>query len=89
MREDQFITHNQDFEWRKFGADIAQDGYSYGVQPDINHYEAAKCLTRLGADIYHPSQDDLTGCGNRLWRRFYPQSEAGKLSDPGMPGSGF
>lgn len=61
MREDQFITHNLDFEWRKFGADIAQDGYSYGVQPDINHYEAAKCLTRLGADIYHPSQDDLTG----------------------------
>ena len=39
---------------------------------------AAKCLTRLGADIYHPSQDDLTGGGNRLWRRFYPQSEAGK-----------
>ena len=60
-REDQFITHNLDFEWKKFGADIAQDGYSYGVQPDICHYEAAKCLTRLGADIYHPSQDELTG----------------------------
>ena len=58
---DQFITHNLDFEWKKFGADIAQDGYSYGVQPDICHYEAAKCLTRLGADIYHPSQDELTG----------------------------
>ena len=61
IRPDQFITHNLDFEWRKFGADIAQDGYSYGVQPDINHYEAAKCLTRLGTDIYHPTQDDLTG----------------------------
>ena len=60
-REDQFITHNLDFEWKKFGADIAQDGYSYGVQPGINHYEAAKCLTRLGADIYHPTQDELTG----------------------------
>lgn len=61
IREDQFITHNLDFEWKKFGADIAQDGYSYGVQPDINHYEAAKCLTRPGTDIYHPAQDELTG----------------------------
>lgn len=60
-RDDQFITHNLDFEWKKFGADIAQDGYSYGVQPGINHYEAAKCLTRLGTDIYHPTQDELTG----------------------------
>lgn len=60
-REDQFITHNLDFEWKKFGADIAQDGYSYGVQPDINHYEAAKTLTLAGTDIYHPTQDELTG----------------------------
>lgn len=60
-RPDQFITHNLDFEWKKFGADIAQDGYSYGVQPDINHYEAAKCLTIAGTDIYHPTQDALTG----------------------------
>lgn len=51
-REDQFITHNFDFEWR---------GYSYGVQPDVNHYHTAKCLTIAGADIYHPSQDGLTG----------------------------
>ena len=51
-REDQFITHNFDFEWR---------GYSYGVQPDINHYHAAKALTIAGTDIYHPTQDDLTG----------------------------
>ena len=51
-REDQFITHNVDFEWR---------GYSYGVQPDVNHYHAAKALTIAGTDIYHPTQDDLTG----------------------------
>lgn len=51
-REDQFITHNFDFEWR---------GHSFGVQPDVNHYHAAKCLTTAGVDIYHPSQDDLTG----------------------------
>ena len=57
----QFITHNFDFEWKKFGADIAQDGYSYGVQPDIDHSRAAKCLTLAGTDIYHPTQDQLTG----------------------------
>lgn len=51
-REDQFITHNFDFEWR---------GYSYGVQPDVNHYHAARCMMIAGTDIYHPTQDDLTG----------------------------
>lgn len=60
-REDQFITNNFDFEWKKFGADIAQDGYSYGVQPDINHYEASKAVSIAGTDIYHPTQDELTG----------------------------
>lgn len=51
-REEQFITHNFDFEWR---------GYSYGVQPDVNHYHASQCLSIAGVDIYHPSQDELTG----------------------------
>ena len=51
-REDQFITHNLDYEWR---------GHSYGVQPDVNHFHAARCLTIPGVDIYHPSQDELTG----------------------------
>lgn len=51
-RDDQFMTHNFDFEWH---------GYSYGVQPDVNHYHAARCLTIAGVDIYHPTQDDLTG----------------------------
>ena len=51
-REDQFITHNLDFEWR---------GYSYGVQPDVDHKEVAKCLTIAGCDIYHKTQDELTG----------------------------
>ncbi len=51
-REDQFLTQNFDFEWR---------GYSYGVQPDVNHFHAAKALTVAGCDIYHPTQDDLTG----------------------------
>ena len=51
-REDQFITHNLDFEWR---------GYSYGVQPDVDHFRTARCLTIAGTDIYHPTQDKLTG----------------------------
>ncbi len=51
-REDQFVTQNFDFEWR---------GYSFGVQPDVDHFHAAKCVTIAGTDIYHPTQDALTG----------------------------
>ena len=51
-REDQFVTHNLDFEWR---------GYTYGIQPYVNHLHASQCLTIAGTDIYHPTQDDLTG----------------------------
>lgn len=48
----QFVTHNFDFEWR---------GYSYGVQPRVDHFAAAKALDIAGVDIYHPSQKHLTG----------------------------
>lgn len=51
-RPEQFITHNFDFGWI---------GYSYGEQPGINHFEASPAVTIAGCDIYHPSQDDLTG----------------------------
>lgn len=51
-RPDQFITHNFDLDWR---------GYSYGIQPEVNHWEAAKALDVAGVDIYHPTQDSLTG----------------------------
>ena len=51
-RPDQFITHNFDFDWK---------GYSWGVQPMVNHFHAARALTVAGVDIYHPTQDDLTG----------------------------
>lgn len=51
-REDQFVTHNLDFAWK---------GYSCGVQPDVDQYKTARCLTIAGADIYHPTQDELTG----------------------------
>ena len=52
-REDQFITHNFDFDWGP--------GWSYGVQPAVDHFEAAGCLDVAGVDIYHPTEDDLTG----------------------------
>lgn len=52
-RDDQFITQNFDYEWV---------GYSYGLQPVVNHFKAAKSLTISGVDIYHPTQSKLTGC---------------------------
>ncbi len=48
----QFITHNFDYDWRS---------YSFGVQPEVNQWDAAKALTVAGCDIYHPSAQDLTG----------------------------
>ncbi|UXY10038.1 beta-galactosidase [Kosakonia sp. ML.JS2a] len=51
-RPEHFVTHNFDFEWR---------GYSFGVQPRVDHFAAAQCLSVAGVDIYHPSQDQLTG----------------------------
>ncbi len=51
-RPDQFITHNFDFGWK---------GYSFGEQPGINHYEASPAVSLAGCDIYHPSQEELTG----------------------------
>ncbi len=58
-REDQFVTHNFDFYWKQ--DEQAPFGHSYGVQPGINHLEASKAVTLTGCDIYHPTQDDLTG----------------------------
>ncbi|QGQ95636.1 beta-galactosidase [Paenibacillus psychroresistens] len=51
-REGQFVTQNFDFEWR---------GYSHGIQPDVDHFAASKAFDIAGVDIYHPSQDELTG----------------------------
>ncbi len=50
--EHQFITHNFDYGWK---------GYSYGLQYEVDHYKSAKCLDVAGCDIYHPSQERLTG----------------------------
>lgn len=51
-RPGQFITQNFDYEWRN---------YSFGLQPEVDQWEAAKPLTVAGFDIYHPSAQDLTG----------------------------
>jgi beta-galactosidase len=51
-RPDQFVTQNFDFDWR---------GYSYGIQRDVDHFEAAKAFDIAGVDIYHPTADRLTG----------------------------
>lgn len=50
--DDQFVTHNFDFEWR---------GYSFGVQPAVDHFKAATVVDITGVDIYHSTEDDLTG----------------------------
>lgn len=49
---DQFVTHNFDFEWK---------GFSHGIQTRVNHFDAAAAFDIAGCDIYHPSQDELTG----------------------------
>lgn len=51
-KEGQFITHNFDFDWRD---------HSYGLQPLVNQHSAGRALDVAGADIYHPSQSELTG----------------------------
>lgn len=59
-RPDQFITQNFDYAWT---------GHSFGYQPEVDQYDAIRPLSVAGCDIYHPSQDKLTGaeitfCGN-------------------------
>lgn len=51
-REDQFVTQNFDYEWR---------GYSFGLQPSVDHFKAADAVTLAGVDIYHPTESHLTG----------------------------
>ncbi|MFB3388409.1 beta-galactosidase [Flavobacterium sp. LAR06] len=51
-KPNQFVTQNFDFDWW---------GHSYGIQPEVDHFAASKVLDISGVDIYHPSQDKLTG----------------------------
>ncbi|PWD51671.1 beta-galactosidase [Serinibacter arcticus] len=52
-RDDQFVTQNFDFDWAP--------GWSYGLQPSVNHFTAASTVSLAGTDIYHPTQSRLTG----------------------------
>lgn len=60
-RDDQFITHNFDFDWIVLGTEKQQLGRSWGMQPDLNDYEASKAVTLAGTDIYFPVAHQLTG----------------------------
>lgn len=85
----QFLTHNFDFSWR---------GHSFGYQPDVNQYDAARHLDIAGADIYHLSEDHLTGAeisfggdlarslkqGNYLVLETEAQGNHGWLAYPGQ-----
>lgn len=51
-RPGQFVTQNFDYEWRN---------YSFGIQTDVDHWKAGRVLDVSGVDIYHPTQDKLTG----------------------------
>ncbi|GEP24172.1 MAG: beta-galactosidase [Lentilactobacillus diolivorans] len=51
-RSDQFVTNNFDFEWRK---------QSFGLNADSNHFEVSKPFDVTAVDVYHPTQDHLTG----------------------------
>lgn len=51
-RPEQFVTHNFDYEWRN---------ESFGLQPAVDQFQAAHAVTIAGCDIYHKSEDQLTG----------------------------
>ena len=77
-RPGQFVTQNFDLEWR---------GYSYGIQPDVDHFAAARAMDVAGIDIYHPTQDALTGTeisfGGDLARSMKSGPELPRHGDPG------
>ena len=51
-KQGQFVTQNFDLEWKNA---------SYGIQPDVDHFEASKPFDIAGIDIYHRTQDKLDG----------------------------
>lgn len=60
-RDDQFITHNFDYEWHELSRPGQQMGHSDGLQPDLNDYEVMKSLDLAGTDIYFKPCDEFTG----------------------------
>lgn len=88
-RPDQFVTHNFDYEWRN---------ESFGLQPEADQFESAAAVTVAGCDIYHKSEDRLTGAeiafggavarglkkGNYLVLETQAQGNLGWLPYPGQ-----
>ena len=88
-RPDQFVTHNFDYEWRNF---------SFGLQPDVDQFQAAAAVDSAGCDIYHWTEDALTGAeiafggavarglkgGNYLVLETQAQGKFGWLPYPGQ-----
>ena len=60
-RGDQFVTHNFDQDWHFTDDSKHQDGYSCGLQPDMNWYDAHPAVSVFGTDVYCPCADALTG----------------------------
>lgn len=52
LHKGQFITQNFDYDWR---------GWSFGIQPQVDHFKCADTVSLAGVDIYHPTQAALTG----------------------------
>ncbi len=52
LKPGQFVTHNFDLEWR---------GWGYGLQPEVDQFDAARAVTVAGIDIYHKARCELTG----------------------------
>jgi beta-galactosidase len=51
-KPDQFVTQNFDLDWRNG---------SFGIQANVDHFEACSPLDIAGIDIYHETQDKLDG----------------------------
>ena len=60
-RGDQFVTHNFDQDWHLTAGADQQNGYSCGVQPDMNWFDAHPAVSLFGTDVYFPAADALTG----------------------------
>lgn len=60
-RDDQFITHNFDYDWESIGPAGHHDGNSRGFRSDTDHFENNKCLNLAGVDVYHKTQKHFTG----------------------------
>lgn len=52
VKPGQFLMHNFDYDWRF---------YSFGFQPDVDQFGAAKLVDVAGMDIYHLAGSENTG----------------------------